>query len=62
MPMYYTCEYCGSNLDPGERCDCQKEKQTTVTHKNAVLTMLPYIKHEKALNLKTGGVQKCQTY
>ena len=20
---YHTCEYCGSNLDPGERCDCQ---------------------------------------
>lgn len=20
---YRTCEYCGSNLDPGERCDCQ---------------------------------------
>lgn len=21
--MYFSeCEYCGSNLDPGERCDC----------------------------------------
>ncbi len=20
---YQTCEYCGSNLDPGEKCDCQ---------------------------------------
>ena len=20
---YHTCEYCGINLDPGERCDCQ---------------------------------------
>lgn len=19
---YWTCPYCGSNLDPGERCDC----------------------------------------
>lgn len=19
---FYTCPYCGSNLDPGERCDC----------------------------------------
>lgn len=22
MPYYYTCPNCGSNLDPGERCDC----------------------------------------
>jgi 5-methylcytosine-specific restriction endonuclease McrBC regulatory subunit McrC len=21
---YYTCPYCGANLDPGETCDCQK--------------------------------------
>ena len=22
--MYYqTCPYCGANLDPGEKCDCQ---------------------------------------
>ena len=24
--MYYnTCPYCGANLDPNERCDCQLE-------------------------------------
>lgn len=23
---YWTCPYCGSNLDPGEKCDCQKIK------------------------------------
>ena len=22
---YKTCPLCGSNLDPGESCDCQKE-------------------------------------
>lgn len=22
---YWTCPYCGSNLDPGESCDCRKE-------------------------------------
>ena len=26
MAQYVTCEYCGSNLDPGEKCDCRKEK------------------------------------
>lgn len=25
MAYYQTCPNCGSNLDPGERCDCQKE-------------------------------------
>ena len=25
MAFYYTCPYCGSNLDPGERCDCESE-------------------------------------
>lgn len=25
MPYYKTCPYCGAALDPGERCDCEKE-------------------------------------
>ena len=27
MPYYRTCPYCGANLDPGERCDCQEEQE-----------------------------------
>lgn len=23
---YVTCPYCGSNLDPGERCDCEESE------------------------------------
>lgn len=26
MGYYRTCPQCGSHLDPGEACDCQKEK------------------------------------
>lgn len=26
MGYYRTCPQCGSHLDPGESCDCQKEK------------------------------------
>ena len=22
-----TCEHCGANLDPGERCDCQSKRK-----------------------------------
>lgn len=25
MSYYKVCPYCGSNLDPGEVCDCKKE-------------------------------------
>lgn len=25
MAYYHTCEYCGTNLDPGEKCDCREE-------------------------------------
>lgn len=26
--MYYMeCPYCGSNLDPGEKCDCRDKKE-----------------------------------
>lgn len=36
MAMYYTCPHCGSNLDPGERCDCQeKEKAAPVDRPEA---------------------------
>lgn len=26
---YHTCPKCGNNLDPGEKCDCEKEKRET---------------------------------
>lgn len=25
---YKVCPYCGSTLDPGERCECQERKET----------------------------------
>ena len=26
---YKKCEYCGANLDIGEKCDCQQEEERT---------------------------------
>ena len=26
LGMFRTCPYCGSNLDPGEKCDCQEKE------------------------------------
>ena len=39
MAYYDTCPYCGANLDPCEKCDCQennksKEENTYVRHEN----------------------------
>lgn len=28
MAFYRVCSRCGAALDPGERCDCQKIKET----------------------------------
>ncbi len=25
----YECEICGARLDPGEKCDCEKEDEET---------------------------------
>lgn len=27
MAYYKICADCGGNLDPGEKCDCQEEKE-----------------------------------
>lgn len=27
MAYYKVCPNCGCNLDPGEKCDCEKEKK-----------------------------------
>lgn len=27
MAYYNTCPNCGANLDPGEPCDCEKERE-----------------------------------
>lgn len=30
MSFYRPCPVCGAALDPGERCDCQDEKEPAV--------------------------------
>ncbi len=27
MAYYNICPHCGASLDPGEKCDCQEEKE-----------------------------------
>lgn len=33
-PYYWTCPYCEANLDPGESCDCRKEKEDSSNSDN----------------------------
>lgn len=41
MAMFNTCPNCGANLDPGEKCDCQKEmassEMTPLKKRNAAV-------------------------
>lgn len=32
--FYHTCEYCGANLDPGEKCDCIEVVQRKIHKQN----------------------------
>ena len=27
MAIFRECPYCGCNLDPGEKCDCQQDEE-----------------------------------
>lgn len=60
MSYYKTCENCGSNLDPGEICDCTKKvlpilDQTTVSS-NPVKAKLPSSSVNKR---KNGNMSYC---
>lgn len=33
MGYFRTCPVCGSNLDPGERCDCEYERDKERTRR-----------------------------
>ena len=32
--QYNICPYCGANLDPGERCDCQGDEEDEESRKS----------------------------
>ncbi len=43
--MYFNeCPYCGASLDPGEKCDCQEEKEQK---RKRIEESLPQFKVEK---------------
>lgn len=40
MAQYVTCEYCGSNLDFGEICDCRKNVNSETQNSAVEVKML----------------------
>ncbi len=59
MAYYYTCPFCGSNLDPGERCDCQvaaKQEPDPVIGKRIRIIIAPgQLKKQPRITAKVGG-------
>ena len=37
---FYTCPRCGSNLDPGERCNCKVEKESGADRCRTIITTI----------------------
>lgn len=43
MAYYNTCPLCGSNLDPGEPCDCKEEREKRMEYFSRNLREEPVI-------------------
>ena len=41
MAYFNTCPNCGSNLDPGEKCDCKKERKSREEFYDSVIRKTP---------------------
>ncbi len=41
MAYYNTCPNCGSNLDPGEKCDCMIERERREKFYEGVISVAP---------------------
>lgn len=69
MAFYWTCSFCGANLDHGERCDCrdaykiekaafasdqEAQMPRSVNAQKRVDTSIITI-HSKTVKIKTGG-------
>jgi len=45
--LYWTCPDCGSNLDPGERCDCRRIKLEAEERINRAIEVRGYVADDK---------------
>lgn len=40
MAYYNVCETCGAHLDPGERCDCEEERERERREADVIFRLL----------------------
>lgn len=50
MSMFHTCPICGSNLDPGEKCDCRSEEFHIEVLSDLLFKELGYVPSEEEIN------------
>jgi hypothetical protein len=55
MAYYNTCPKCGCNLDPGEKCDCERVKPKE--QKNSFCFAYKLSKSDKAALKAKGGAK-----
>ena len=60
MSYYNVCEHCGSNLDPGEKCDCMNQQEEKETRKMKEKVFCEREK-ETLINLKGAFVTNVET-
>ncbi len=49
---YYTCPYCGSNLDHGERCTCRDAKPSETGSSGAQTAAQPAVQSATGAELR----------
>ena len=54
MAMFRECPRCGSNLDPGERCDCEREREEAAK-RLMELTRQDPLTGQMSFKLQVGG-------
>lgn len=59
MAFYNTCPLCGSNLDPGEPCNCELEREKENTAFSELLDIEPGGQFYFGFaNVKNGGIER----
>lgn len=55
---FVTCPFCGSNLDPGERCDCEGVEKYVEVQSQAVSGRVQGLETEKYIEEEKRGESK----
>lgn len=51
MAYDYRCPKCGAFLDPGERCDCERERESDDIDSGKIISYAEFYKHAQQLRL-----------